>query len=291
MTASVLSLGLVGVVAQAERPHVRDTKGSGVTFHAASHSPAQGLRKATLAGEVIYVSPAPVANSMDILDTGAEGDGLAIRLSGDAANRLARQGDQVAIFVNDKLVSAGPVGTNGRVTVNGLSAEQADRISRAVQGQAIPVAGPVLTVVPAGVQDGLHLVDLFVQGVDDLRTYQVGLVTGGGESGRLELEQVIVDRERPDYVFGAAEIVDASSPRTGTTAVVLYQGSIQTQTPLYLGTYAFRPTADANGTFRINVDLGNRTLLATEENEQFGYSSGADARITVGEVRPSRNDR
>ena len=147
MTASVLSLGLVAAVVQAERPHVREAKGSGVTFHAASYSPADGLRKATLAGEAIYVSPAPIANSMDILETGIEGQGMSIRLSGDAANRLSRQGEQVAVFINDKLVSAGPVGIDGRVSVLGLSADQADRISRAVQGHAIPVAGPVLALL------------------------------------------------------------------------------------------------------------------------------------------------
>jgi hypothetical protein len=286
LTACVLSVGVLAIVAKAERPgHVRDGKGSAVTFHKASSQPEQGLRKETLTnGQVIYVSPAPVANSMDILDAMDGDSGLNVRLSGEA---MTRAGNQVAVFIGDQLAAVGPVTRDGQVALDGLTPEQADRISRAVKAQpSVPVGGPLVTVVPAGQRDGLYLVDVFVQGVESLRTYQISLLTGGGNAGRLQLESVASDTSRPDYVFGRAHVVDASSPRTGLLVGVLYDGSADASAPRYLGTYGFRPTPDANGAFRINVNFGAETIPADGENEEMTYSSGADARILVGSRTP-----
>lgn len=281
-TALVVGLGVLTVVAKADRPaHVRDLKGSAVTFHKVSSQPAEGLRKETLAnGQAVYISPAPVANSLEILDAQNGQNGMTVRLSGDAVTRL---GDQVAVMVGDKLASVGSITRDGQVTLGGLSADQADRISRAVQAQpSVPVAGPLVTLVPAGQRDGLHLVDVFVQNTNDLRIYQISLLTGGGTAGRLELESVTVDQTRPDYVFGSDQIVEASSPRTGLLIAVLYDGSVNVAAPKYLGTYGFRATPDASGTFRISVNLGEETLLADQANEEMGFSAGADARIMIG---------
>jgi hypothetical protein len=284
MTAGVVSLGVLAAFAHADRPAMRDAKGSAVTLHRASSTPADGLRKETLAnGQVIYVSPAPVANSMEILEVNNTDQGTTLRVSGDATARL---GNQVAVFIGDKLASVGPVTQDGQVTLGRLTQDQADRISRIVQ-PAVPVGGPMLTVVPAGQRDGLYLVDVFVQGADDLRIYQVSVQVGGGTAGRLQMENVIVDQARPDYVFGQSQIVEASSPRTGLLAAVLYDGSVKVTAPKYLGTYAFRPSQDAAGTFRINVKLDDETLLADHANENFNFSTGADARVTIG-ARPTR---
>ena len=292
MTASVFSLGLLAVVSSGEdRTHVRDAKGSAVSFHAASSQPAPGMRKETLAsGEVVYVSPTPVANGMDILDAADGRDGLSLQLSGNALGRLQRQGEQLAVMVGSKVVSAAPIMRDGQVIFGDLTPENADRITRLVHAQpTVPVGGPLLTVVPAGTRDGLYLVDVFVQGVDDLRTYQISLQTGGGVSGSLELAEVYPDATRQDYVFGTQAMIDASATRTGKLIGVLYDGSVDASSPKYLGTYAFRPSADAGGTFRINIDLGIETLLANAENIQTTYSTGADARITIGSPRSPRN--
>jgi hypothetical protein len=284
MTACAFSVGFLAVVAQADRPHVRDAKGSAVTFYKASSQPAEGLRKETLAnGQIVYVSSSPVANAMDILEATDTGNGMNVRLSGDAVGRLA--GGQMAVYIDSKLVAAGPVTRDCQVTLGRLAPDQAERISRLVQGQPVPVNGPVLTVVPAGQRDGLYLVDVFVQGVDDLRTYQVSLLTGGGNSGRIELENVFIDKQRADYLFSGAQVTEASSPRTGWLVAVLNEGTGAAAAPRYLGTYAFRPTADANGTFRVNVNLGDSTILANQVNEPMTYSAGADARIMIG-TRP-----
>jgi len=288
LTVCALSLGVAAVAAKADRPNIRDAKGSAVTFRVASNQPAAGLRKETLAnGQVVYVSPAPVANAMEILDAQSGDNGTTLRLSGQATSRL---GSQVAVYIGDKIASVGPIGADGQVTFGNLSVDQADRINRAVQAQpAVPVGGPVLTVVPAGQRDGLYLVDVFVQGVPDLRVYQISLVSGGGNTGSLQLETVKSDQARQDYVFGTAQVVDASSPTTGLLAGVLYDGAVNVTAPRYVGTYGFRPSAEANGTFRVNVNLSDETILADHDNEQMGYSSGADARIVIGSRMPVQN--
>jgi len=167
MTACVVSLGMLAAFAQADRPALRDAKGSAVTLHRASSQPADGLRKEILAnGQAIYVSPAPVANSMEILEVNNTEEGTTLRVSGDATARL---GNQVAVFIGDKLASVGPITQDGEVVLGRLAPDQADRLSRIVTQPSVPVGGPMLTVVPAGQRDGLYLVDVFLQGADDLR--------------------------------------------------------------------------------------------------------------------------
>jgi hypothetical protein len=272
-----------------QRDRVRDLKGGAVTLHEASLQPADGLQRMTLPdGSELYVNVRPVLTGMDVINASTEpsstGTIMDLRLSGDAARRLTRQGDaRVAVLVGGSAVSAGTITTDGRVRLTGLSSENAEKISRVVRGDANPVAGALLTVVPAGARDGLQLVDVYLQGAADLRAYQVKLTTGGGESGRLELTDVVREASRADYVFGDREVIDASSPVTGRLIATLWEGSVNTATPMYLGTYSFRPSPDAQGVFRVNVELSRETILANSANDEMAYSAGADARIMIGQ--------
>lgn len=295
-TIFTVGLGFFAGTASADQ-RARVGKGGGITLHEASLQQGQGLVRMDMPdGSALYVSPRPLWNAMDVVSASAEptsgGTTMELRLSGDASRRLSglqsRGADaRVAVFDGGSLVSAGTITPEGRIRVNGISNESAERIGRVVKGEVSPVAGPLLTVVPAGESNGRYLVDVYIQNVTNLRSYQVTLVSGGGESGRLELEGVNSDKARKDYVFGEAATIDASSASTGRLVATLSDGgSIDTATPLYLGTYAFRPSPDAQGTFRINIDLGNDTLLANQGNEEMGYSAGADARILIG--GPSR---
>ncbi len=156
------------------------------------------------------------------------------------------------------------------------------RAMRAVDGAPLVSAGPSVSVVPAGEADGRYLVDVYVHNVAGLRSYQMTLRAGGGESGRLELEQVTIDSEREDYVFGAAQTVTALSPAIGRLAALLYDGSVDVPGTAYLGTYSYVPSANARGTFRVNVEVSADSLLANAENVEIGFTVGGDARIAVG---------
>lgn len=292
-----IGMGLLASTASAEqRTRLRDGKGSVVSLHQASLSPSEGLeRMSTPDGQTLYVAPRPTWSSMDILsaatEPGTDGMMVELQLAGAAARRLGNlsgQDARIAVIVGGELVSAGTITREGRIELTAVPPEQADRISRVVKGEAAPTTGPLLTIVSAGSEDGLYYVDAYVQNVADLRSYQVRLITGGGDSGQLELAHVMIDRARPDYVFGGNQAIEASSRATGLIGAVLYDGGATSATPVYLGTYAFRPTADAQGTFRINVDLSPETLLADSVQGMIAYSAGADARIIVGSPAKER---
>lgn len=285
----MLASGLAVSVTQAGVRGQRGVKGSSLGFHLASDTPQAGFRQMTTSsGEVVYVAPRASWTSLDVLsvDTLPSRDGstLSVRLSGEATKRLssrARQnGDtKVAIFAGTDLLSAAAVDAGGGLTVEGISPDQADRISRLVNNEPSTPAGPVVTVVSAGQANGQQLVDVYVQGVDELRSYQVTLRTGGGESGRLELQSVTIDEARDDYVFGGSQIIAATSPLMSRLAAVRFDGATTAVRPSYLGTYAFTATPDASGMFRVNVELGRESILAGGNNEPMDFSVGADARI------------
>jgi hypothetical protein len=63
-------------------------------------------------------------------------------------------------------------------------------------------------------------VDAYVTGVVDLRTYQVSPVARGGGAGVITTEDLRIDEDRVDYVFGAVDAIvaeDAVGKRAGAT--------------------------------------------------------------------------
>ena len=267
-----------------------------LSFHRASASASKGLRQTTMpSGEVLYVARRATWTTLDVVSAEGTDEGtVEITFSGDAARRLSnlskRSGARVAVMLDGTLASSGTIDRDGRVTFGDLSAEQITRVTRLSNGEPITLAGAVVTVVPAGSSKDYHFVDVFVHGVSGLRSYQTTLVVGGGESGRLELTGVTIDKNRADYVFGGSEIVQATSPISARLAAVLYDGTVDVGEPAYLGTYTFVSSPDATGTFRVNVQAGSDSLLVDNSSEEIAFSIGADAKILVGSAS-RRSDR
>lgn len=273
----------------------RDAKGSAVSFRLASRTPTQGYEKLTFgADQVLYVSPQSLWTATDVAaaQTQASRDGAAVELTltDEATRRLATilgkpSGAEVAIFVDGKLTAAGSLAADvgaGRVTVGGLSSGHAERVTKLVNGEVAVPAGPVFTVVPAGRSGERYLVDVFVEGIVGLRSYQVALEAAGGQRGRLTTEDVKIDTARSDYVFGESEAVTAADQVGKRIGAVLYHGSAEAAKPAYLGTYTLAASPDARGTFRVNVQVGPETILADTRNKTMPFSVGAEATITVG---------
>ncbi len=292
---AVVGLSVVGLsIASAEpRGSSRDAKGSGLTLHKVSASQAEGFNKITAAdGGSLFVSSKATWTSVDVASAVTEGGALQLTLSGQASKRMQTEKGKIAVYVGGELLGIGSVDANGRVVVNGLSAEQAERATTVVNAVTpVNMAGPVISVVPAGRSGDRYMVDVFVQGVPDIRSYQVTMMAGGGDSGTLQLEDVRIDSARPEYVFGSSQTVTANSPMTGKLAAVLYDGTAAALKPAYLGTMTFRASPDAAGTFRVNVEVGPDSIVATGDNKEVGYSVGADARIVVGPTRTGRDDK
>jgi hypothetical protein len=221
---------------------------------------------------------------------------MELTLSAEAAERLATQrkhqsGDRVAIYVDGKLMSTGALGggsSGGRATITGLNSVNSESVVRLLNGERpilVPTQTPVsamINVVPAGQSDGAYLVEVFVQGVTNLRAYQIGLVVSGGQGGELVRELVEIDKTRADFVFGNLQSIAADDQVGGRLGGVLMDGGVDRATPAYLGTYAFRPSPGAAGTFEVAIDTGEKSFLANEHSETFEFRTGPAAQITIG---------
>jgi len=307
-TGLVLAVGIVGfgvtslASARAESRSVREAKGGSVNFHMASTTPIKGYDKASTEGDndTVYVAPRPVWTGKDVVSARTTdsrgGSVMELTLTAEAAERLTTlrkhpSGDRVAIYVDGKLMSTGAMGagsTGGRVTITGLNATNIEGVVRLLKGERpIPVPSPtpvsaMISVVSAGESDGAYLVEVFVQGVTNLRTYQIGLVTDGGEGGELVREDVEIDNARPDFVFIGKQSISAPDQVGGRLGGVLIDGGVDKSTPAYLGTYAFRPSPDATGTFEVAIDTGIKSFLADGQNELVEFRTGPAALINVG---------
>ncbi len=300
---SVLGLGVIAVAAaRGETRTSREVKGSPVSFRLASTTPMDGYDRMTVETDssVIHVAQRPLWTGGDVVSAQPrEGGALELTLNTDAARRvdaLSREGgDRLAVFVDGKLTSVGVLrASSGRATINGLNALTTERVLRHLNGvRPVPQPSPtsaLMTLVPSGVDGDLYFVDVFVQGVKGLRTYQVGLTVQGGDAGDLVREDVSIDEDRPDFVFSQLDYLAPADQVGGRASGVLTDGVIDRAEPGYLATYAFRATPDASGTFQVSIETGSKSFLADAQNERMDFNASAPAVITVGQA-PTRRVR
>ncbi len=148
---------------------------------------------------------------------------------------------------------------------------------------------PIVTLVPAGRMKDQHLVDAWVYGVSDLRSYQLKVASSGGRKGKLELAGIVVNRQRQDYVFGTAQAITAESVFSSHVAAVAYESGQRVEGWSYLATFIFRPTPDAEGDFPVRIVATENTLLADSRNELIDFVIGPEAVVVIG--RPLTADR
>lgn len=307
-TGLVMAVGIVGIgvtslaSVRAESRSVRETKGGGVNFHMAGTTLIKGYDKVSLEGDsgTLYVAPRPAWTGKEVVSARTtdtrDGSVMELTLSAEAAERLASQrkhqsGDRVAVYVDGKLMSAGTLdagSTGGRVTIKGITSINSESVVRLLNGERpiqVPTPVPIsalISVVPAGQSDGAYLVDVFVQGVTNLRTYQIGLVTSGGQAGELVRESVEIDNARADYVFGSLQAISAADQVGGRAVGLLVDDTVDKATPAYLGTYSFRPSPDATGTFQVAIDTSEKSFLSDGQNEMVEFRTGPAASISIG---------
>lgn len=297
--SGVLVAGFAATAMAGDR-NDRAVKGDAISLHLASSSPQAGFRPVQMStGDRMYVSPRATWTSLDVLsvDTlpGRSGPTLSMRLSGSATNRLTDQlgrvsDTRVAIYAGKSVIAVANVGRDGSLTVEGIAPDTSQQIRRVVDSVPVAPAGPLVTVVAAGEARGQYLVDVYVEGVDSMRGYQIRLTTGGGESGELELNDVTIDDSREDFVFFGSQTIGASSARIRQLASVRFDGPTTATDAKYLGTYAYTPTGDASGLFRVNVEPGNDSVLVDGQSGEMGFNVGADARIFVGSNKRTPDD-
>ena len=149
---------------------------------------------------------------------------------------------------------------------------------------------PTMSVVTAQrsvAPGGLIKVDVFVSNVSDLAVYQVKLAVTGGE-GALSAEMLKIDDERDDYVFGSREKIKAADQSGARMGAMQFSGSVDVTRPAYLGTYSYRASADATGTFKVGVELGPNSFLRNASGRAISFVPGKSAKISIAGETPGR---
>lgn len=301
LAAALVSVWVVGEGSARAQDSARSGKRSAVSYRLASTTTVQGFERMNLGREAaIYVAPKAVLSGSDIASVRTidvrNGTDLALSLTGDAATRfgnlLSRHvADQLAIFSGKRLVAAGAVsfdGDEGLATISGLSSSQVQRLAGVLRIQGVVPAGAVIALVPAQrvIQAGeATTIDVFVSRVSDLRSYQVSLTTSGGASGQLAIEDLSIDTDRADFVFGDRDKLKAADRVGKRIGAVLVDGGVDVAGQAYLGTYVVRASGDATGTFSINVRTDDQSLLWDSSNKPIRFGTSTPATISVGTAR------
>ena len=294
MAALVAGVALTAAVRGDERA-ARAGKVAGVSFRAASTTATEGYDKAALDGRTLYIAPQVMLSGDQVTAVSTQpvegGRVMSLSLTEQASGRLSGQGaaDHVAVFVDSQLVTVGAFSVQGgAATIRGLTTGQAERVSRLLtRGSASP-SEAAITVVPVSQSNGAYVFDAYAQNVSGVRTYQVKLVAAGGDRGSLTLSDVRIDEARPDYVFFGNEAVKAADRGGSRLGGTLFDGTADATAAKYLGTWVFQASADAAGTFQIQVVTGAASFLANTRNEKIPLSA-AGATVQIGDVSPRLN--
>jgi len=139
----------------------------------------------------------------------------------------------------------------------------------------------------ASVSPGGRLeVEVFADTITDLRVYEVRLGVTGGTKGSLDLVDIFIDKQHPDYVFkGLAPYaaLDVAGRRVVNTILT---GGVTSATPVYLGTFVFRASADVDGVFNLAIDKTQTKALNSSGIQMPITSSASENLPTTGSTAP-----
>ncbi|MCH8243142.1 MAG: hypothetical protein IH897_11120, partial [Planctomycetes bacterium] len=144
-------------------------------------------------------------------------------------------------------------------------------------------------ILPAG--DRIAI-DVLVADVEDLQTFQVTLEVEGGKQGSLELEQIVIDENRRDYVFGRGNALDVTNVKTREAGAVQLTNSVDAAEPALLATFLFRASRDAAGTFTVSLAGSEHTFLRDADALAIECRTDSTLNVTiVDRVKARRADR
>ena len=155
--------------------------------------------------------------------------------------------------------------------------------------------GPAVTAAAtrtSGRAGELFPVDVYLSNINDLGAYQVNVTMIGGAKGSLTLEDVVIDKARPNYVFGKDNVIDVVDKKGPRAAAVRSSGSTNVGKPLYAATFYFRASPDATGAFTTNVGVGPvKSMLTDSKGREIVVHTGKPATITITGAKRAHDDR
>ncbi len=166
----------------------------------------------------------------------------------------------------------------------GMSAAQAENVLATSPDAPVVSLKTKQASVAAG---GQVIVEVFVQNIHDLSSYEMRLNVVGGDRGALTLEKIAVDQQRADYVFKNSgvqilDVVDMSQQRVG---MVRFGGgsNIAADQQGYLATFTFRVSGDAAGKFAISLSNPESAFLNNSVAQQIPHRLAAPVEVVVGQ--------
>ncbi|MCH8149260.1 MAG: hypothetical protein IH987_14965 [Planctomycetes bacterium] len=131
-------------------------------------------------------------------------------------------------------------------------------------------------------------IDVLVADVEDLQTFQVTLNVEGGAQGSLELEQIVIDESRPEYVFGAGNALDVTNVKTREAGAVQLTNSVDAAEPGLLATFLFRASRDAAGTFTVSLAGSEHTFLRDAGASPIECRTDSTLNVAIVDPRKAR---
>lgn len=273
---------------------VEDSK---VNLHLASLSPVDGFDAQSFGDVNVYVSPRVALTEAALItadsSTSRRGSSVSISVTEPGLRRvrslLRRDNvDQMAVIAGGRIIAVDSFALDtatSTLTLADLTPLEASQVKDLI---ALTPAGATITLVASQTRaypDRPVSVDIYVSEMQDLRTFQVAIDVVGGTAGSIAIEDMHIDRNRDDYVFGTLQKVDAADPVGFRVGGVLIVGGVDASEMSYLGTATLRPSPDAQGNFKVVVKAGERSsLLWTSANAPVTFRTES-ALITVGSSR------
>ena len=135
-------------------------------------------------------------------------------------------------------------------------------------------------------------VEIAVAEVTDLAVVQFRMVTAGGERGTLTIEDIVIDKRRPNFAFRAAQVVDAVDRDLDRAGVIQLTGGEDIVEPAYLATVTVRASKNAAGVFHVNLEEGEETFLRDSSAVPIEVAIGNPSTVTVVDIaRPRKANR
>jgi hypothetical protein len=128
--------------------------------------------------------------------------------------------------------------------------------------------------------------DVYAQGMVDIRGYQVALAVKGGATGVLAPDVVRIDAGRDDYLFSGKAVSAATDTAGSRLAGAVRAGGTTTTKPVFLGSFDFRASPDASGTFQVGFRT-TETLFRDSGNAARRVDATAVISIGVGGATPT----
>jgi hypothetical protein len=164
--------------------------------------------------------------------------------------------------------------------------------------QVVQTVGTVSLRAEANrVEKAVHVQVFTADGIDRLQSYQLHVDVSGGKSGKLKFADIVIE-PRKDWVFAAYESFEAVNVQRGQMLAGVDSTGVGVKEDGYLATFVFEPSADASGTFVIDVlhdhASGDQSFLVSNFTDAVDIVSTKPGIITLDRFvleRPTFKDR